>query len=42
VKTESEKCARLEVRLNSMESREGDKWRRLAELEKAIERITKV
>jgi chromosome segregation ATPase len=42
VKTEREKCARLEVRLKSMESREDDKRRRLTELEKAIGRITKV
>jgi hypothetical protein len=42
VKTEREKCARLEARLQIMESREEDKRRRLTELEKAIGRITKV
>lgn len=42
VKTEREKCARLESRLQMMESREEDKRRRLTELEKAIGRITRV
>jgi exonuclease VII large subunit len=42
VRTEREKCARLEARLQIMESREEDKRRRLTELEKAIGRITKV
>lgn len=42
VKTEREKCARLEARLQTMESREEDKRRRLTELEKAIGRITRV
>lgn len=42
VKTEREKCARLEARLQIMESREEDKRRRLTELEKAIGRITRV
>ena len=42
VKTEREKCARLEARLQIMESREEDKKRRLTELEKAIGRITRV
>jgi septal ring factor EnvC (AmiA/AmiB activator) len=42
VRTEREKCARLESRLQIMESREEDKRRRLTELEKAIGRITRV
>jgi hypothetical protein len=42
VKAEREKCARLEARLQIMESREEDKRRRLTELEKAVERITRV
>jgi len=42
VRTEREKCARLESRLQLMESREEDKRRRLTELEKAIGRITRV
>jgi hypothetical protein len=42
VRTEREKCARLELRLQTMESREEDKRRRLTELEKAIGRITRV
>ena len=42
VRTEREKCARLESRLQVMESREEDKRRRLTELEKAIGRITRV
>jgi chromosome segregation ATPase len=42
VRTEREKCARLEARLQIMESREEDKRRRLTELEKAIGRITRV
>ena len=42
VKTEREKCARLESRLQLMESREEDKRRRLTELEKAVGRITRV
>lgn len=42
VKVEREKCARLEARLQVMESREEDKRRRLTELEKAVERITRV
>ena len=42
VRTEREKCARLEARLHLMESREDDKRRRLTELEKAIGRITRV
>jgi chromosome segregation ATPase len=42
VKTEREKCARLESRLQLMESREEDKRRRLTELEKAISRIARV
>jgi len=42
VRTEREKCARLESRLHLMESREEDKRRRLTELEKAIGRITRV
>jgi septal ring factor EnvC (AmiA/AmiB activator) len=42
VKAEREKCARLEARLQVMESREEDKRRRLTELEKAVERITRV
>ena len=42
VRSEREKCARLESRLQLMESREEDKRRRLTELEKAIGRITRV
>jgi len=42
VKAEREKCARLEARLQLMESREEDKRKRLTELEKAIARITRV
>jgi len=42
VRTEREKCARLEARLQIMEGREEDKRRRLTELEKAIGRITRV
>jgi chromosome segregation ATPase len=42
VRTEREKCARLEARLQIMESREEDKRKRLTELEKAIGRITRV
>jgi hypothetical protein len=42
VKAEREKCARLEARLAVMESREEDKRKRLTELEKAVERITRV
>lgn len=42
VRIEREKYARLESRLQLMESREEDKKRRLNELEKAIARITKV
>ena len=41
VRIEREKCARLEARLQVMESREEDKRRRLTELEKAIGRITR-
>ena len=42
VRIEREKCARLEARLQIMESREEEKRRRLTELEKAIGRITRV
>jgi len=42
VKAEREKSARLEARLQLMESREEDKRKRLGELEKAIARITRV
>jgi GDP/GTP exchange factor Sec2p len=42
VRTEREKCARLEARLQIMESREEDKRIRLTELEKAVGRITRV
>jgi len=42
VRAAREKCARLETRLQIMESREEDKRRRLTELEKAIGRITRV
>jgi low affinity Fe/Cu permease len=42
VRIEREKCARLEARLQIMESREDEKRRRLTELEKAIGRITRV
>lgn len=41
VRVEREKCARLEARLQIMESREEDKRRRLTELEKAVGRITR-
>jgi chaperonin cofactor prefoldin len=42
VRTERERCARLEGRLQLLESREEDKRKRLGELEKAIARITRV
>jgi septal ring factor EnvC (AmiA/AmiB activator) len=42
VRTEREKCAGLETRLQLMENREEEKRRRLEELEKAIYRITRV
>jgi uncharacterized protein involved in exopolysaccharide biosynthesis len=42
VRTEKEKVARLEAKLQVLEAREEDKRRRLAELEKAIGRITRV
>jgi len=42
VRTEKEKVARLEAKLQVLEAREEDKRRRLSELEKAIGRITRV
>jgi low affinity Fe/Cu permease len=42
VRTERQKSAQLEAKLQIMESREEDKRRRLTELEKAISRITRV
>jgi low affinity Fe/Cu permease len=42
VRTERQKSAQLEAKLQVMESREEDKRRRLTELEKAISRITRV
>jgi len=42
VRTEKERVARLEAKLQILETREEDKRRRLTELEKAIGRITRV